>query len=1010
MSLKIKLISAISLFVLIVGILMVGVFALPTQTISMKGSVSFDIADKTLYVKDVRLKNDNTLSGQGTTLDVFEPGFINGEYKIDLGSISADTSFTLYFDIINTTSTFYSANETSTVTNASVSANGIIRGDAVDATTINEDTAISGTVELVVTISDPQNVNLNNITILLNEYEEPEIEHNDLLPFTFNESTLTAYSGSDSEVVIPETYSIRPSDGAFVEGTDYNVTAIGEFAFTNCSTMTSITIPYQITSIGAGAFANCTNLSEINYNAPVISDLSSNNMVFYNAGQNANGITVNFSEDVTTIPAYLFCPTNSILTSPKLTIVNMPSSLTTIGRNSFAYNGNLASITIPSNVSNLGTYSFYHCAGLTEINLNASLNDLSSNNYVFRYAGENTEGITVNIANEVTHIPAYLLNNMSNINSINYTGTISNWLAITIGNNWITDTSHSFMTNQQKISNLVIPDGKTSINQYAFYGCDFTSLTLPTSLTSIGNAAFRECRVLTNINYNSLAVENLASGNNVFYNAGQDGEGITVDFSEGIENIPAYLFCPSSSEGYNPNIVEANLSSTITNIGISAFRFCNKLTNITFPSSLASMGSNVFSSTGLTSADLSNCTNLISISSYAFSSCSSLASVTFPPNITSISNYAFSSSGLESLTLPSTVTSVGASAFRDCRQLTEVNYNIPTLNFSSKNYIFANAGRGGDGIIFNFNEGVERIPSNIFYPDTLVYNNPTPKVIEVNISSTVTSIGNNAFRQCSSLKLINYNAVEIADLEDLNYAFADTGSSMVVNFGEGVRYIPVNLFSPSGQNEGYAPNLVEVNFSSTITSIGSRAFYQCRYIKSLTLPSNLTSIGSAAFRECEALTEINYNVLAEIDFENKNYIFADAGIEAAGITLNFGEGVKHIPAYLFYPAGYNNGFEPKITEVNFSSTITSIGSHAFRDCMYLKSVDLSICTNLTSIGTYAFADCSALTSVTFPATTGWYVTKTSTATSGNSVGVTNPTQNASWLKYTYEDYFFKRNV
>ena len=541
-----KILTVAVLIAFAVSMLIVGIYAAETQKITMQGTVSFEIADKTLYVKDVRLKNDNTLTGQGTTLNNFKPGFINGEYKIDLGSISSDTSFTLYFDIVNTTSTFYSASENSTVSNASVSASGIIRGDAVDPTTINSDTPISGTVQLDITISNPQNVNLNNITILLNEYQEPEVEHNDLLDFTFDGNTLTSYTGSDSEVIIPSSYSIRPSDNAFVAGNDYSVTAIGEFALANCNS-TSITIPSSITSLGTGAFANCKNLTELNYNATSVGNLSSNNYVFYNAGQNTNGITINFVNGVSTIPSYLFASTNSTAGAPNITQINMPSTLTTINSYAFAYLSNLKSITLPSSLTSIGKFAFSYCSGLTSITLPSSLTSIEGNAFF------SCSGLT-----EV---------DLSNCASL------------------------------------------TSIGDSAFYGCSgLTSITLPSSLTSIGKSAFNGCRALTEINYNAVSVSELAGyGNGVFSYAGQDGDGIIVNFGEGVSTIPSYLFNPYNSS-YAPNIKEVNFSSTITSIGGYAFNSC----------------------IGLTELDFSNCTSLKSIESYAFNYCSNLERIVFP--------------------------------------------------------------------------------------------------------------------------------------------------------------------------------------------------------------------------------------------------------------------------------------------------------------------------------------------------------------------------------------------
>ena len=775
-SLKMKILTVAVLIAFAVSMLIVGIYAAETQKITMQGTVSFEIADKTLYVKDVRLKNDNTLTGQGTTLNNFKPGFINGEYKIDLGSISSDTSFTLYFDIVNTTSTFYSASENSTVSNASVSASGIIRGDAVDPTTINSDTPISGTVQLDITISNPQNVNLNNITILLNEYQEPEVEHNDLLDFTFDGNTLTSYTGSDSEVIIPSSYSIRPSDNAFVAGNDYSVTAIGGFALANCNS-TSITIPSSITSLGTGAFANCKNLTELNYNATSISNLSANNYVFYNAGQNTNGITINFANGVSTIPSYLFASTNSTATSPKITQVNMPSTVTTINSYAFAYNTNLKSVTLPSNLTSIGSNAFYGCSGLTNITLPSSLISIE-----FR-AFEGCSGLT-----EV---------DLSNCTSL------------------------------------------TSIGSFAFSSCSgLTSITLSSSLTSIGGSAFFGCRALTEINYNAVSVADLSEERNyVFAYAGQDGAGITVNFGEGVENIPAYLFYPYSNTSYAPNIKAVNFSSTITSIGTYAFYNCSgietleckgtvkqwvsiefgsswiigasykfivngeELINLVAPEGVVSINDYAFSNcSSLTSIDLDNCTSLTSIGRHAFRDCSGLTSITLPSSLTSIEYMAFyGCSGLTSMDLSNctSLTSIGNSAFYNCSGLTEVDLSSCT----SLTSIVDSAFRGCSGL------------TSIIFP------------------SSLTSIGTYAFRGCSGLANIDFS--HCTSLTSIKYdAFQDCSGLTNIT-------LPSSLISIEFRAFEGCSGLTEVDLSNctNLTSIGSNTFYGCNNLTSIIFPN-----------------------------------------------------------------------------------------------------------------------------------------------------------------------------
>ena len=192
--------------------------------------------------------------------------------------------------------------------------------------------------------------------------------------------------------------------------------------------------------------------------------------------------------------------------------------------------------------------------------------------------------------------------------------------------------------------------GATSSSRGVFYNSNITSIEIPSTIESIGNYAFYYCRNLTEINYNALSLTDLSSDNWVFSYAGNDGNGITVNFGEGIKSIPAYLFCPYSSTSASPNITYINFSSTITSIGSYAFSGCSGLTTINFP------------------------TNLKSIGASAFENCDRLAS----------------------LTIPSSVTSIDANAFYNCDSLTNIiidSKNIYSAARSASNcgYILQNA-------------------------------------------------------------------------------------------------------------------------------------------------------------------------------------------------------------------------------------------------------------------------------------------------------------------------------
>ena len=188
------------------------------------------------------------------------------------------------------------------------------------------------------------------------------------------------------------------------------------------------------------------------------------------------------------------------------------------------------------------------------------------------------------------------------------------------------------------LTSLTIPSSVTSIGNKAFYGCSgLTSLTIPSSVTSIGESAFSGCSGLTTLTIPSSVT---SIGENAFH----DCSGLTS------------LVIPSS----------------VTSIGESAFSGCSGLTSLTIPSSVTSIDNYAFEGcSGLTSLTIPS--SVTWIGWYAFSGCSGLTSLTIPSSVTSIGWYAFSGcSGLTSLTIPSSVTSIDNNAFEGCSGLTSI--------------------------------------------------------------------------------------------------------------------------------------------------------------------------------------------------------------------------------------------------------------------------------------------------------------------------------------------------
>ena len=405
------------------------------------------------------------------------------------------------------------------------------------------------------------------------------------------EVTYSHFSNSEKysgEVIIPSTITYNR--------TTYNVTSIGERAFSQCSSLTSVTIPNSVTSIGNYAFSGCSSLTSITIPENVT---SIGNFAFSDCSS-LTSITI--PENVTSIGNYTFSDCSS------LTSITVPENVTSIGNYAFSRCSSLTSITIPNSVTSIGDQAFDNCSSLTSVTIPNSVESIG-----WRAFQSCISFISITIPNSVTTIGTYAFDGCSALTSMIVENGNTIYDSRENCNAIIETATNTLLSGCQ---NTIIPNSVTSIESSAFSGCSsLTSIIIPNSVTSIVNNPFEGCYGLS-----SIVVE---SGNHTY---------------DSRENCNAIIETKSNTliAGCQNTVIP----NSVTSIGNYAFSGCSSLTSITIPESVTNIGRYAFyNCSSLTSVTIPN--SVTSIGDFAFFNCASLTSISIPNNLTSIGSSAF---------------------------------------------------------------------------------------------------------------------------------------------------------------------------------------------------------------------------------------------------------------------------------------------------------------------------------------------------------------------------------
>ena len=435
------------------------------------------------------------------------------------------------------------------------------------------------------------------------------------------------YSGS---VAIPATVTYN--------GTAYSVTKIGDEAFRECSSLTSIDIPNSVTSIGDFTFAYCSGLISIEIPKSVttfdripFTGCSSLTRITV-----ASGNTTYDSRD--NCNAIIETASNTLFLGCKNTVI--PNSVTSIGNYAFSGCSGMTSIDIPNSVTSISDWAFASCSGLISIDIPNSVTSIGG------CAFYGCSGMTsVTIPNSVTSIADWAFFYCSSLTSIDIPSSVTS-----IGV-W----TFAYCSG---LTRVTIPNSVTSIADWAFRECSsLTSIDIPNSVTSIGEGVIYGCSDLTEIYCWALTPPTLGGSFSgcygatlyVPYNALDNYK--ATDYWKDFANIDC-ITIEVDSKYYR--VLDANKLSVIAS-NDEAILYSG---DVVIPDSVTYEGY-TFAVTG--------------IENNAFDGCFELTSVVIPNSVETIGEQAFQGcTGLMSVTIGSGVTAIGSKAFNYCNALATV--------------------------------------------------------------------------------------------------------------------------------------------------------------------------------------------------------------------------------------------------------------------------------------------------------------------------------------------------
>ncbi len=425
-------------------------------------------------------------------------------------------------------------------------------------------------------------------------------------------------------------------------------------------------------------------------------------------------------------------------------IVTIDYSVIEIGEKAFYLSTGLTSVTLPSTIATVSTYAFGDCTGLTKITVLATDVPTCAED---AFSGVDTKTCVLYVPDGCKEIyaEADVWKDFSYIVEMAYVEEIPKFCVDGIYYQGNSPGEHTVevtwggeeqgQATAEYTGEIIIPETVdyegtpcmvTGIGNFAFEKCELTSISIPSTVTYIGENALYFCTNLTEID----VPESVATIGQAAFTACSNLAKATIKGPITSLNSMTFSQCTS--------LPTVTLPSTLETIGSNAFFNCTSLTSIDLPSSLKTIEGFAFMQcTSLESVDIPN--SVTSIGQLAFSTCESLAHATLPEGLTTLEQYVFyHCHSLSSIELPQTITSIGSDAFAWCWSLTSIDIPVNVKSIELCTFYDCESLTS-----VTLPEGLLEIGVQAFKRCT--------NLPEITIPSTVTTLYMEAFTNCENL-------------------------------------------------------------------------------------------------------------------------------------------------------------------------------------------------------------------------------------------------------------------